>query len=98
MKAAWLVPGVALLALAVAALDDESGLARWQHLRAELDQADARIAALSAEVAGLRDEAARLESEPFAIEAAIREELELAHPGQQVIRLPGARAASVWNP
>ena len=98
MKAAWLVPGLALVAFAVAALDEESGLARWQHLRAELAQADTRIAALDAEVAGLRAEAARLDSEPFAIERAIREELELARPGQQVIRLPGAKAASDWNP
>ena len=98
MKAAWLVPGLALLALTVAALDEESGLARWQHLRAELTDADARIEALDGEVAALRAEAVRLESEPFAIERAIREELELARPGQQVIRLPGAKASSDWNP
>lgn len=98
MKAAWIVPGLALLALAVAALDEESGLARWQHLRAELDQAESRIAALNAEVDSLRSEAERLESEPFAIERAIREELELARPGQQVVRLPGIKAASDWNP
>jgi cell division protein FtsB len=97
VKAAWLVPGLALLALAVAALDEESGLARWRHLRAELADADVRIAALGGEVAALRNEAARLEDEPFAIERAIREELELARPGQQVIRLPGARSASDWN-
>ena len=65
MIAAWLVPGLALLALAVAALDEESGLARWRHLRAELADSDARIAALDAEVASLRSEAARLESEPL---------------------------------
>lgn len=98
MKAIWLVPGLALLALAGAALDEDSGVARWRHLRAELDEADGRIDQLERELAALRSEAARLESEPFAIERAIREELELAQPGQQVIRLPRAGAASVWNP
>jgi cell division protein FtsB len=98
VKAVWFVPGLALLALAVAVLDEESGLARWRHLRAELADADARIAALGDEVEDLRNQAARLEAEPFAIERAIREELELARPGQQVIRLPGARSASDWNP
>ncbi|MBW2268271.1 MAG: septum formation initiator family protein [Deltaproteobacteria bacterium] len=96
MKAVWLVPGLALLA--VAALDEESGLARWTHLRAELADADVRIGVLEREVSALRREAVRLESEPFAIERAIREELELARPGQQVIRLPGSKASSDWNP
>lgn len=98
MKAAWLVPGFALLALAVAALDEDSGLARWRHLRAELADSDTRIAELNAEVASLREEAKRLESEPFAIERAIREELELVRPGQELVRLPGIKTASDWNP
>ena len=98
MKAIWIVPALALLALAGAALDENSGVARWRHLRAELAEADARIAALDLELAALRGEAARLESEPFAIERAIREELELARPGQEIVRLPRSGAASVRNP
>ena len=61
MKAVWFVPGLALLALLVASLDEESGVARWRHLRAELAEADTRIVALAAEVAELRAEAERLE-------------------------------------
>ena len=30
MRAAWLVPGLALLALAMAGLDEDAGVVRWQ--------------------------------------------------------------------
>jgi cell division protein FtsB len=89
---------LALLALAMAALDEDAGVARWRHLRGELAEANERIAALGAETARLRLEAQRLEGDAFAIERAIREELELARPGQQVVRLPRAGSASDWNP
>ncbi len=98
MKAIWLVPALALVALVGASLDEDSGVAHWRHLRAELADADARIAALEREIAALRREADALETEPFAIERAIREELELARPGQQIVRLPSEGSTSVRNP
>lgn len=98
MKAAWLVPALAFLALAMAGLDENSGVARWSHLRAELAEANARGARLDEEIARLHVEAERLEQDPFAIERAIREELELARPGQQVVLLRDAGSASDWNP
>lgn len=98
MKAIWLVPALALLALVGASLDEHSGVARWRHLRGELAEADERIASIEREIAALRREADALESEPFAIERAIREELELVRPGQQIVRLPPGGPTSARNP
>ena len=83
------VPGFLALALALAALDEESGIRPWLHLRAELADSRARIEKLRSETEALRQQAERLESDSFAQEAAIREELELARPGQSLVRLRG---------
>jgi cell division protein FtsB len=70
-----------------AALDEDVGIRRWLHLRAELAEARGRIALLESEVAGLAASAERLEHDRFAIERAIREELGLVAAGQRVVRL-----------
>ena len=83
---AWL--GLVLaLGLAKAGLDADSGVRQWLYLRSELAEARTRIAALEAEVEGLRVEARQLEGDDFALERAIREELELVQPGQTLVRL-----------
>jgi len=83
-----LVIPVVLVVLGLhAALDEDAGIRRWLHLRAELEESHARIAQLGDEVERLRDDTARLEQDRFAIESAIREELGLASAGQQVVRL-----------
>jgi len=69
------------------ALDEDAGVRRWLHLRAELADSRERIARLEDEVARLRRGAERLQGDRFAIEQAIREELGLAAPGQQVVWL-----------
>ena len=82
--------GVALLlglGLVRAALDQESGVRSWLHLRSELEEARARVAVLREENRRLHEEAELLESGDFALERAIREELELARPGQILLRL-----------
>ncbi|MDJ0849628.1 MAG: septum formation initiator family protein [Myxococcota bacterium] len=85
--------GIALvlgLGLVSAALDEESGIRSWLHLRSELQEARARVAALRAETRRLNEEAEQLESGDFALERAIREELERVRPGQTLVRLrPG---------
>jgi cell division protein FtsB len=86
------------LALAHAALDPESGVAAWRHLRGELADARARIVGARGEVAGLRAEVARAQDGGFALEAAIREDLQLARPGQTVVRLRGDGASSARIP
>jgi len=88
------IPALLGVALAFAVLDRESGIASWLRLRGELAAARERIAALDAEVAGLEREAAALESDDFAIERAIREELEYSRRGETVLRLPRADLAS----
>ena len=98
MRAIGFVSAAAVAAaLGVAALDEDAGLARWLHLRGELADARGRIADLRTEIGVLEREAGLLEGNPFALERAIREELELVRPGQQLIRLGGG-APSSWNP
>ena len=82
--------------LGAAALDADTGLARWEHLRGKLADARGRIADLRTEVEVLEREAGLLEGDPFALERAIREELELVRPGQQLIRLGGG-TSSAWK-
>lgn len=83
---AWLAFGVAALAAMLALADGESGLRTWWGLRGELRAADARIEGLRAELAQLERAGAGLETDPFALERAIRERLEFARPGETVVR------------
>ncbi len=81
-----LVMGGLVLVLIVAAADADSGLSAWMRLRTELADASDRIQQLRAENAGLREEVTALRSDSFAIERAIREDLELARSGETVVR------------
>jgi len=86
VRTTWL----ALLALAavavIAVADGKSGIPMWFRLRSDLDQASARVEVLAREAKLLRGQIAALSSEPFALERAIREDLELALPGEIVVR------------
>jgi cell division protein FtsB len=86
------------LALAHATLDEETGIRQWLHLRGELVDARARIDALQREIEALRREARLLETEDFATEQAIREELGLARPGETLLRLRRTDVSSDWIP
>ena len=72
MRGILLLPVLGIAALVVAALDENAGVRRWWHLRGELADARARIERLTGEVEGLRADASQLESDPFAMERAIR--------------------------
>ena len=88
MRMVW-IPALLLLAAgALAYLDEDAGIRTWLRLRDDLEAAEGRIAGLQATVEALRDEAEALESDPFAQERAIREELEWARPGETVVRFP----------
>jgi len=76
--------------LGVALLDRDSGLPSWLALRSELAEFRQRIDGLERESQTLAAEIEALESDPFAIERAIREDLELARPGEVVVRFGGA--------
>ena len=81
---------LALLALAavavIAGADGKSGIPMWLRRRSDLEQASARVEVLAREAKALRGQIEALSSEPFALERAIREDLELALPGEIVVR------------
>ena len=83
----WL-PGLALGAVLVAAFGGDSGIGNWLRLRDDLRGARERIALLDREIALLRRQAQQLEADDFAIERAIREDLEYARAGETLVRLP----------
>ena len=89
---------VLALGLARAGFDADSGVRQWLYMRAELDEARARIASLEEEVDLLRTEAEQLEADDYALERAIREELELVQPGQTLVRLRRRGISSARNP
>jgi hypothetical protein len=73
--------------LAVSALlDHESGVGIWLELREDLAGSSARAAQLVRENDEMRREIEMLEAEPAALDRAIREELDLALPGEIVVR------------
>jgi len=86
LKAYWLVPGILLAGLGLSLADRESGLVAWYKMRGELEVSRARIASLQERVETLEFEINALETDPFALERAIREDLELARPGEVVVR------------
>ena len=83
----WIVT-LAVLATAggIAVLDEEAGVGTWLALRAESRQAQARIDRLAADVERLSGEIEALAADEIALERAIREDLELARPGEWVVR------------
>lgn len=88
MRAFLLVPISLAIAVVLGVSDRESGLSTWFQVRSELRESNSRIALLREEIAVLKWEVVALSSDPFAIERAIREDLELARPGETVVRFP----------
>jgi cell division protein FtsB len=72
--------------LAVGLLDPFKGLRHWFDSRRDVAAAKARIGKSQARIASLEAEADALRDDPVAIEAAIREDLLLARPGEWVVR------------
>lgn len=91
MRGLLLIPALVALAAAYAAVDPDSGFGTWRRMRADLQGAEVRIGALRDEIVALERSNEKLESDEFAIEAAIREDLELARPGERVVRLTGQK-------
>ena len=83
----WIAPAIVAAALAAAMLDGEAGLRSWLRLRGDLRAAETRIETLRSEIATLEQESEALRSDPLAIEGAIRQDLQLARPGETVVRL-----------
>lgn len=89
------IAAIVILGLS-ALLDDESGVGVWLELSGDLSRSESRIDALEDRNDAMRREIAMLEAEPSAIDRAIREELDLALPGEIIVRFKnsGARRAS----
>ncbi len=86
VKALWLIPALFTVVLILAVTDRESGLRVWSELRQERRESQERISQLQTEVESLQAEVEALESDPLAMERAIREVLDLARPGETVVR------------
>lgn len=77
----------AIVILGISALlDHESGFGVWLELGEDLSRSEARVAQLVRENDAMRREIEMLEAEPSAIDRAIREELDLALPGEIIVR------------
>lgn len=94
MRGLLLIPVLVGMALVWAAMDEGSGIRRSWQLRSDLRAAQERIAGLEVEIEQLRREVGGLEQDPFAIERAVREDLDYARPGETVVRLAPAVAPS----
>lgn len=86
MRLLW-IPALIVAALVAALLDRDAGILPWLRLRDDVAAKEARVEALRGRIADLEAQARALESDPFAQERAIREELEWARPGDTVVRL-----------
>lgn len=86
MRALGLGTFVIVMLAISALLDHESGIGIWLELREDLAVSSDRVEQLARENEALRQEIELLEVEPAALERAIREELDLARPGEIVVR------------
>lgn len=98
MRRFWLVPAMWIAAVALAAIDGDSGLRTWWRLREALAASQERVARLTDEVAHLERASQELEGDPFAMERAIREDLGLARPGERIVRFSRPEPESPRNP
>jgi len=89
VKSLLIIPALFAAALIYISVDRGAGLSTWMRDRDALEDSTDQIAQLEAEIVRLKAEVSRLESDPFAIEQAIREELEWARAGETVVRIPG---------
>jgi cell division protein FtsB len=88
VRAYLLIPVLVTAVIVLGVSDRESGLSTWFRVNAELRESNARISSLRGEIQVLEEEVIALRNDPFAIERAIREDLELARPGETVVRFP----------
>lgn len=84
---------IAMLAIP-ALLDADSGVRIWLELRGDLARSTARVEALVARNDALRQEIELLEADPTAVDRVIREELDMALPGEIVVIFDAGQGAA----
>jgi len=95
VKAVGLGTLIIVVLAMTAMLDDDSGVGIWLELRGDLAGAADRVDVLVAQNDSLAREIELLEADPTAIDRAIREEMDLALPGEMVFRfVPAIEPAS----
>ena len=92
LPALLLLLGVAVIAGA----DASSGVPMWLHLRRDLADSSEHVTTLKRSTEALQIQIDAPESQPFALEKAIREDLELARPGEVVVRFDRASSGRGW--
>ncbi|MBW2314713.1 MAG: septum formation initiator family protein [Deltaproteobacteria bacterium] len=98
MRRFWLAPVMLAGAVLYAGFDSESGLRAWANIRSELGASRERADATQAEIDRLALASRRLHGDPFAMEAAIRVDLELSRPGETIVRFLDHDGSSAGNP
>ena len=88
MKSLLIIPVLLVAGLIYITADQGSGLLTWMQDREDLEDSQARITRLETEIARLKKEILSLQTDPFAIESAIREDLRYAGALETVIRVP----------
>jgi cell division protein FtsB len=88
---------LATAVLAIAIVDQDSGLRTWLRLRHDVGQSQARVDVLRSEVEGLEAQVVALREDSFAEERAIREVLGMARPGEVVFRFEDEPSADDWK-
>jgi cell division protein FtsB len=86
VRTTWLAPLVLAAVAFLASVDGQSGITMWFRLRDDVALSATRVDNLARETEDLKDQIEALENEPFALERAIREDLELARPGEIIVR------------
>lgn len=93
MKALCLGTFLIAVCVLLALVDRDSGLGIWRELRADLEVSQARVASLARQNDALRREIASLAADPTAMDRVIREELDMALPGEVVVQFVATGAA-----
>jgi cell division protein FtsB len=83
-----LVPGILLLFAAYVLLNRAGSIRTWYALRSDHEEGEARIQLLEKQNEAMRFEVQDLDDNDFAVERVLREELELAKPGEVLVVLP----------
>jgi cell division protein FtsB len=90
VKGLLLIPALMAAVVVYAIFDSDSGIRTLAQVRANVAAAEGRIDAIRRSISESKRQVAALSDDPFAIESAIRADLALVKPGEQVVRLSGA--------